>query len=98
MLDKSLEDQFKPKSMATVAKLTLRSTERDGANRPTMIEVVKELKRALAIEEEFSNNFPVSSPQPGLRTMIKSTSRGKGLYDTENISPRIFHENVFHPR
>ncbi|CAM6048068.1 unnamed protein product [Sphagnum compactum] len=51
MLDPSLESHFNPRSLEIVTSLAVRCTHHHGMKRPTMAEVLRELKRALAIEE-----------------------------------------------
>ncbi|CAK9274201.1 unnamed protein product [Sphagnum jensenii] len=51
MLDPSLESHFNPKSLEIVTSLAVRCTHQHGMKRPTMAEVLRELKLALAIEE-----------------------------------------------
>jgi serine/threonine protein kinase len=50
-LDPSLESHFNPKSLEIVTSLAVRCTHQHGMKRPTMAEVLRELKLALAIEE-----------------------------------------------
>ncbi|CAM6021721.1 unnamed protein product [Sphagnum balticum] len=51
MLDPSLESHFNPRSLEIVTSLAVRCTHQHGMKRPTIAEVLRELKRALAIEE-----------------------------------------------
>jgi hypothetical protein len=54
ILDPSLLNQFNPKSLEIVSNLALRCTENYGIKRPIMSEVLRELKRALAVEDGVS--------------------------------------------
>ncbi len=51
ILDPSLLNQFNPKCLEIVSNLALRCTENYGIKRPIMSEVLRELKRALAVED-----------------------------------------------
>jgi hypothetical protein len=54
ILDQSLLNQFNPKCLEIVCNLALRCTENYGIKRPIMSEVLRELKRALAVEDGAS--------------------------------------------
>jgi serine/threonine protein kinase len=57
ILDPSLLNQFNPKCLEIVSNLALRCTENYGIKRPTMSEVLRELKRALAVEDGASSEM-----------------------------------------
>ncbi|CAM6080118.1 unnamed protein product [Sphagnum tenellum] len=57
ILDPSLLNQFNPKSLEIVSNLALRCTENYGIRRPIMSEVLRELKRALAVEDGVSSEM-----------------------------------------
>jgi hypothetical protein len=65
MLDKTLENQFNPKSLEIVASIAVQCTEREGANRPTMLEVVKELRHSIINQEVFFHHRSSRSTNRG---------------------------------
>lgn len=58
IVDKSLESRYSLQSMDAVAQLAARCVDRDPSSRPSMQEVVGELKVALAVEEQQNGMFP----------------------------------------
>lgn len=51
VVDKNLQNNYSTESLKRVASIASRCVERDASQRPTMAEVLSELKEALAIEE-----------------------------------------------
>lgn len=63
MLDKTIENQFNPKSLEIVASIAVQCTKREGANRPTMLEVVKELRHSIINQEVFFHHRSTNQGQ-----------------------------------
>jgi serine/threonine protein kinase len=51
VVDKNLQNNYSTESLKRVASIASRCVERDASQRPTMAEVLSELKESLAIEE-----------------------------------------------
>uniref|UniRef100_A0A7I4ABQ0 non-specific serine/threonine protein kinase n=1 Tax=Physcomitrium patens TaxID=3218 RepID=A0A7I4ABQ0_PHYPA len=90
VVDKALGNQFILQSLTVVANVAFQCTEKEGANRPTMTEVVRELKRALDIEYLLPSNK--SSPQQCVRSIPKSINKQKSCHFAE-IYPSLS-ENI----
>ncbi|CAK9871388.1 unnamed protein product [Sphagnum jensenii] len=84
MLDKTIENQFNPKSLEIVASIAVQCTEREGANRPTMLEVVKELRHSIINQEVFFHH-----------RSSRSTNRGQLSFSFQDSgSPFLFSRSL----
>jgi hypothetical protein len=54
IVDQALGNQFNVESMWKVAEIAIRSVEPHGAHRPTMMQVVADLREAMEIEESVN--------------------------------------------
>jgi hypothetical protein len=84
VVDKALGNQFILRSLAIVANIALQCTEKEGAQRPSMAEVVRELKRALDVEDLLPSII-----EPSLQT-LKSAP-------TNTIKLKTFHSTEVYP-
>lgn len=80
VVDKALGNQFVQQSLAIVANIAHRCTEMEGTRRPSMSEVVKELKRALDAEDLLPSVIEPSLPKRAL--------------DVEDQLPRIIEPSL----
>ena len=81
VLDKALGNQFILQSLAIVANLALQCTDKEGSSRPSMTEVLRELKRALDVEDLLPS---VIEPSPqALKPAPKNTFKQKSLHTAE---------------
>ncbi|KAL3701850.1 hypothetical protein R1sor_019872 [Riccia sorocarpa] len=56
IIDRGLQNNYNPMSVELVASLALRCVQRSGEDRPTMLQVLRELEEALSFEEGFDRS------------------------------------------
>jgi hypothetical protein len=92
IIDKALNNDFKLESMWKVAETAMLSIEPTNANRPTMQEVVCDLKEAIKIEEKAKSlnvsyeTFNDNSDQQSLNVMFKPLEVGSNSPTFSNMS------------
>ncbi|XP_024371320.1 probable LRR receptor-like serine/threonine-protein kinase At5g48740 isoform X5 [Physcomitrium patens] len=83
VVDKALRNQFVLQSLAIVANVALQCTEKEGANRPSMTQVVRELRRAADIELLLPTGNKDSSSHQSLQSTSGTTTKHKTYHSAE---------------
>ncbi len=81
VVDPALGNQFNVESMWKVAEIAMRSVEPYGAHRPTMMQVVADLREAMEIEE----NVNPSNPSNVAHQTISRTLLGGNFTSHESL-------------
>ncbi|KAG0631232.1 hypothetical protein M758_1G237200 [Ceratodon purpureus] len=84
VVDKALGNQFILRSLAIVANIALQCTEKEGAQRPSIAEVVRELKRALDVEDMLPS---IIEPSPQILTSVPKNPIKQKPFHSMEINP-----------
>lgn len=74
IVDRGLQNNYNSRSMSLVASLALRCIERDSKNRPTMLQVLRELEEALQYEDRPERTLASPSQPDSAAFDFKSTA------------------------